>query len=100
MGSVRQETLLSRVSIVKACQDVVESGGEDGQLVLATGLGQAIAEARPRVRGRVSVRFLVLPVEGRLGWRVGEAFFAVSKPLLHDLPAFREWFAAQIPQGL
>lgn len=59
-----------------------------------------VVKTRPRVRGRHSIRFLVLPVEERVGWRIGASFFAISKPLLHDLTAFRQWFAAQIPEGL
>ncbi|QHK22525.1 hypothetical protein GU243_23440 (plasmid) [Pseudarthrobacter psychrotolerans] len=61
---------------------------------------ELVAKARPRVRGKQSILFLILPVQERTGWRIGASFFAVSKPLLHDLSAFRQWFAAQIPEGL
>ncbi|WP_422934222.1 hypothetical protein [Sinomonas sp. P47F7] len=61
---------------------------------------EMLQNARPRVRGKHSLLFLVLPVEGKTSWRVGESFFSVSKPLLHDLPAFKQWFEAQIPDAL
>jgi hypothetical protein len=61
---------------------------------------ELVQGARPRLRGAHSIVFLVLPVECKTGWRIGASFFGITKPLLHDLTAFREWFAQQIPEGL
>lgn len=101
LGQVAEPLLRDPIDWVAAQAD--STRGEWGDLRSPTFrpklIQQLVGKARPRVRGKHSIRFLVLPVEQRTGWRIGAWFFAVSKPLLLDLTAFRQWFAAQIPKG-
>lgn len=102
LGEIAEPLLRDAIGWVAAQAD--SNRGEWGDLRSPTFrprlIQELVAKARPRVRGKHSIRFLILPVEERTGWRIGPSFFAVSKPLLHDLTAFMQWFTAQIPKGL
>jgi hypothetical protein len=102
LGRVAETLLRDAIGWVAAQADGNrgEWGGLNSPTFRPWVVQELVQEARPRLRGAHSIVFLVLPVECKTGWRIGASFFGITKPLLHDLTAFRKWFAQQIPEGL
>ncbi len=78
--------------------------GEWGDLQSPTFRPRVIQEmtvkARPRIKGPVDIVVLTIPVNGKLGWRIRDHRFAITKPLLRDLQTFKEWFGRELDAGL
>lgn len=102
LGRIAEPLLREAIGWVEAQADA--NRGEWGDLTSPTFRPRLVQDllrgARPRLRGELHIVFLVLPVAGKTGWRIGPRFFGVSKGLLHDLAEFKKWFAGQIPEGL
>ncbi|MET3810944.1 hypothetical protein [Arthrobacter sp. UYEF3] len=46
-----------------------------------------------------NIAFAVLPLKEKTGWQLGPSLFAVSKSLVRDQAAFKDWFTSALQAG-